>query len=62
MGIVRYTNWVDFYKDVLDVSLATKVHPDTIALRMYTDDVKQDLGELPTPPWYLDKDGNLLED
>ncbi|GAB2899805.1 hypothetical protein GCM10027027_14070 [Neomicrococcus lactis] len=62
MGIVRYTNWVDFYKDVIAVSNATKVHPDTVTLNMYTDGVRQDLGELPTPPWYINQDGSLKED
>ncbi|MBB5599081.1 hypothetical protein [Neomicrococcus lactis] len=53
---------MDFYKDVIAVSNATKVHPDTVTLNMYTDGVRQDLGELPTPPWYINQDGSLKED
>lgn len=51
--LVTYDSWLDFYKAVLIVAEARGEHPDPWVLKMYTEDVRRSLGELPTPPWYV---------
>jgi TDG/mug DNA glycosylase family protein len=50
---VPFATWVEFYKSVLLVAEARGEHPDVWVLRMYTEDVRRSLGELPTPPWHV---------
>lgn len=49
---VPYGSWVDVYKAVLVVAEARGEHPGPRVLKMYTEDVRRSLGELPTPPWH----------
>lgn len=51
--VSTYGPWTGFFEAVLAISTLTGEHPDHVVLKMYTDDVRRSLRELPTPPWYL---------
>jgi len=46
-------DWGEFYANVATVARATRRDPDRVTMEMYHDDVRELLGDLPTPPWHL---------
>lgn len=48
-------NWVEFYTTVYTVAKYSSQSLDESALTMYDEAVKEKLGSMPTPPWYLNK-------
>lgn len=63
---VPIRSWPEFYERAVDLALATRVHPDQAAAILYSTELEDRLGPLPTAPWYLkdpmpDQKSDLLE-
>lgn len=63
---VPIQSWSEFYEKAVTLALATRVHPDEAASLLYSQELEDRLGPLPTAPWYLkdpmpDQKSDLIE-